>query len=155
MVIVACSLTRYRSTDPFYASYDEWDLIRFPLIKPYEAVRLTGNDWWGVSIPYIPNTPSLLYSGGVPFVQEIAVANEVIMVHTPYEPRVSENLRDRVFYWFAFIPATDIQRGFQDEGDFRLFIEEYGISEVAWESPDTLFQRFKDTGCLEWIPGCQ
>jgi hypothetical protein len=105
----------------------DWDYIRFPLIKPYEVGKLQGNAWRGISIPYMPNTPSLLYSGGVPYVQKIAVANDVIMVYTPYEPKVSENLRDEVFYWFVFIPDMDIQMGFDDERDFLIYIQEYGI----------------------------
>lgn len=77
------------------------------------------------------------------------------MVYTPYEPKVSENLRDEVFYWFVFVPAMDIQIGFNNEGDFLTYIQVYDIGEVDWESPDSLFQRFRETGCLEWIPGCQ
>jgi hypothetical protein len=153
VLLLGCTLTRYHSNDPFYSSYEDWDLIRFPLIKPYAAWKLQQNDWWGVSIPF--RNPGFFYSDGVPYVQKIAVENDVIMVYTPYEPEVSENLRDEVFYWFVFVPTTDIQIGFNNEDDFLTYIQEYGISEVDWQSPDALFQRFRETGCLEWIPGCQ
>jgi len=114
-----------------------------------------GDNWWGLSIPWTPNSPSLLYSSGAPCVQKFAVENDVIMVYTPYEPEVSENLRDEVFHWFVFVPAKDIQTGFYNESDFLAYIQTFGISEVNWEDPDTIFQRFRNTGCLEWIPECQ
>jgi hypothetical protein len=155
LFLVSCVLTRYHNPDPFYSSYEDWDLIRFPLIKPYEAGKLQNNDWWGVSIPWTPNSPSLLYSSGVPYVQKIAVENDVIMVYTPYEPVVSENLRDDVFHWFVFVPGKDIRTGFYNESDFLVYVRIYNISEVEWEDPDNIFQRFRNTGCLEWIPGCQ
>ena len=115
---------------------------------------MQGDDWWGVSIPWSPSSPSFFYNSGVPYVQKIAVENGVIMVYTAYEPTVSENLRDDIFHWFVFVPALEIQTGFYNESDFLVYILAYNIGEVNWESPDTIFQRFRNTGCLEWIPGC-
>lgn len=92
---------------------------------------------------------------GLHDVQKIAVVEGVILVYTPYEPLVAKDVGQKVLNWFVIIPDKGIETGFDNENDFLEYLQEYGINEVSWETPDVLYQRFLDTGCLDWIPGCQ
>lgn len=153
-LMLACSLTRFENIDPFYSSTGDWDSSRFPLLKPYEAIRLVGMDEWYINLNATDMQAMFLYAS-IPNPSKIAVQEGVIMVYTSYKPEVSENLRDEIFHWFVLIPSKDIEMGFKNETDFTSYIQTYGIDEVSWETPDAFFQEFEDTGCLEWIPGCE
>jgi len=153
VLMAGCNNRRYYSADPFYSSTGEWDSIRIPLIKPYEAVSIQGSDSWYINLLELQKTGILYIS--VPDIQKIAVMNDVILAYTSYEPDHSENMGDRVLYWFVIIPSMKIETGFNNEGNFLKYIQEHGIYDIIWESPDSIYQRFGKSGCLEWIPGCQ
>lgn len=150
VLLAGCNIFRLPSGDPFYFSAGEWDYIRFPLIKPYEVEKMAGRNVWSINLPFIQGQPLLF--GSAEDVQKISVVKDVILVSTPNMPEFN---RSKVYYWYVIIPAIKIQTGFENEDDFLKYIQEYGINEVVWESPDSLYQRFINTGCLEWIPGCQ
>jgi hypothetical protein len=155
LLLAGCNIGRYYSSDPFYSSTGEWDSIRFPLLKPYEAVSIVGGNGWGINLPVILGEPNLY--GSVQDVQKISVVNDVILAYTPNKPNISQEMLEQiqVYYWYVIIPDMKIQRGFENEVEFQNYIQERGINEVNWENPDSLYQRFEKTGCLEWIPGCE
>jgi hypothetical protein len=155
ILLIACSPTKYYNDDPFYAYSGEWDSIRFPLIKPYEVGNLGMGDGWGMNL-----SPSLSVTGiqgyiGIEDVQKISVENGVILVYTQHKPYIDKEAGEKVLYWFVIIPAKKIETGFDNEDDFLKNIQEYDISKPTWEDPDTIYKKFEETGCLEWIPGCQ
>ena len=148
-------INKFHNSDPFYSSNGEWDgTTRFPLIKPYETTYFERENYWGMGLHVSPLNKEMYWYIGLHNVQKIAVVNDVILVYTPYKPDVSEELGEKALYWFVLIPSKDIEMGFDNEDGFLKYIQEYGINYVVWESPDTLYHRFLDTGCLEWIPGC-
>ena len=151
----ACILTRYHNPDPFYSSTGEWDSIRFPLIKPYEAVAIAGGNGWWINLPVILGEPTLY--GSVQDVQKVSVVNDVILAYTPNKPDFSQGMLEQVqvYYWYVIIPDKKIQRGFENERAFMEYIQKSGINKVVWENPDLLYRRFESTGCLDWIPECQ
>jgi hypothetical protein len=163
LIIILCAIpflfgcqavnSRYANKDPFYSSYEDWDINRFPLIKPYEVIQLIGIDEWTVNLHETPDN-GMLYSS-ISEVQDISVANGVIMVFTPYTPEFSENLQDKIFNWFVLIPSKGIEIGFKDESDFLMYIKQYDIHEVIWQNPNSIYREFVDTGCLKWIFECQ
>jgi hypothetical protein len=154
-LITACStVTRHYSDDPFYSSVGDWDVVRFPLMKPYEVVSVDGNKW-GVDLHALKSAKGIYWYLDIREVQKIAVTNGVILAYTQYKPDANEMLDQKVLYWFVIIPDEKIETGFDIEDDFLKYIQEYGINEPVWEDPNTLFQRFQETGCLEWIPGCK
>ena len=160
IALFGCSV-RYRNPDPFYSSTGEWDSIRFPLIKPYQVTyheqspRRLEADYWGIQLHVSPMAKEIYWYTGLHDVQKIAVVEGVILVYTPYEPLVAKDVGQKVLNWFVIIPDKGIETGFDNENDFLEYLQEYGINEVSWETPDVLYQRFLDTGCLDWIPGCQ
>jgi hypothetical protein len=156
LLIIACSTTstRHYSDDPFYSSVGDWDSTRFPLIKPYEAASPDGNIW-GVSLHTLPSAKGIYWYHDIREPQKIAVVNGVILVYTQYKPDEDEMMGQKALYWFVIIPAKKIETGFDNEDDFLKYIQGYGVKEPAWETPDVIFQRFQETGCLDWIPDCR
>jgi len=152
-LLAACNIFRLPSSDPFYSSSGDWDSIRFPLIKPYEVVNIGYG--WSIQLHISPLAKEINWYISLNDVEKISVKNSVIMIYTPYKKDVIEEMGEKVLNWFVIIPDKEIETGFDNEDDFLRYIQEYGVNEVAWESPDTLYQRFLHTGCLEWIPGCQ
>jgi hypothetical protein len=154
-LITACStVTRHYSDDPFYSSVGDWDSTRFPLIKPYEVISLDAGIW-GMKLHVLQSPEGIYWYLGIGDLQKIAVMNDVILVYTQDKPYVDKEAGQKVLYWFVIIPDEKIETGFDNEDDFLKYIQEYGINEPVWEDPNTLFQRFQETGCLEWIPGCK
>jgi len=154
IVLAGCAFFRYPNPDPFYVSTGTWDSARFPLIKPYDAVYGNERYGWVINLPSVPGEPALY--GSVSRVEKISVVNDAILIYTPDKPGFSEALLEQlpIYYWYAIVPESKIQRGFRNENDFLEYAKQLGITDITWENPQEFFDRFKETGCLDWIPGC-
>ena len=64
-------------------------------------------------------------------------------------------IQDNYYHWFVLIPAKEIGEGFHAEDEFREYIQTLGIQNPDWQTPDEAYKKFKETGCLEWIPDCK
>ena len=156
LLLISCQVfqIRHRNSDPFYSNYSDWDIIRFPLIKPYQAEKMDDEHGWSINLPVSP------YENGIPYYLDIAhaekvdVENNVIMVYTSYYNENALNFGGKVLYWFVMLPDEKRETGFDNESDFLSFIQEYGIAKPNWLDMDSAFQQFYETGCLEWIPDC-
>ncbi len=153
ILVSACSIFRLPSSDPFYSSSGDWDSIRVPLIKPYEAISIGSG--WNIQLHISPLDKEIYWYINLSKVEKIVVENNVIMVYTRYKQDVVEEAGQKELYWFVIIPDEKIETGFDNEADFLRYVREFNINNVSWESPDDLHQRFLHSGCLEWIPGCQ
>jgi hypothetical protein len=153
LLVSACSIVRLPGNDPFYSSSGDWDSIRVPLIKPYEAISIGSG--WNIQLHISPFDKEIYWYINLSKVEKIAVENNVIMVYTRHKQDVVEEAGQKVLYWFVIIPAEKIETGFDNEDDFLRYVREFNINNVSWESPDDLHQMFLHSGCLEWIPGCQ
>jgi hypothetical protein len=144
---------RHQDSDPFYSNYETWDTVRFPLIKPYEAVK--ANNRWSINLPISP------YENGIPNYidiyqpEKVSVSKNVIMVYTTYTPVDVATLGEQPLYWFVLLPDEKREIGFDNEKEFLIFIKKYGINSPNWQDIDTAFQQFYVTGCLDWVPGCK
>lgn len=152
---LGCILTRYYNPDPFYSSTGDWDSIRFPLIKPYEAIRIAGGNGWGINLPVILGEPDL--HGSVQNFKKLSITDGVILVYTSNKPNARQEMLEqiKIYNWYVIIPSKNIQRGFESEDDFQSYIQELGIYEVTWENPDSIYRQFEQIGCLDWIPECR
>ncbi|MBI3242752.1 MAG: hypothetical protein HYZ49_10715 [Chloroflexi bacterium] len=143
------TMQKPRQVDPFYEGTGDLDSIRIPLLKPYEAINAKGNSLgWYMD----------LYGQGkevyfqIQHIEKIAVEKGVIMAFA------SENRQSAswlpAWYWIVIIPDQNIEIGFENEEDFKKYIQEYGIVEPLWTDPTEVFQEFEKTGCADWIPNC-
>ena len=142
--------------DPFYQEGSEWDHLQFPLIKPYYAIYIAHSKFgWGIPLMADPPSEATYYYYQLHEVQKIAVENDVIMVYTPYEENVDKSQGQKVLYWFVFVPAKNIEMGFDKEAEFLTYLKQYNIQQPLWQKPGNLSQQFDETGCLKWIPNCK
>ncbi len=154
----AWGLQRFKSEDPFYAHYDDGaDADRFPLIKPYDAIKVSEKNGWIVSLKILSTNPDSNIFGyhQLVDVKKVAIKNDVIMAYTPYIDPYAEGNGEMVLHWFVIVPDQKIETGFENEKDFLVYIKGYNITEPLWLGTDFLFDQFYETGCLDWIPDCK
>ena len=158
---MTCCTPTVQHADPFYnINRDDFPLSHLPLINPIEAKRLRSSSPWRVLIPYglwvsEPNSREF-YGYAIEELEKIAVKNGVIMAYSSYiDKDANAFIRDNYYHWFVIIPDQEISKGFHTEDDFRQYIQILGVSNPDWQTPDEAYDTFMQTGCLEWIPGCQ
>ncbi len=148
--------------DPFY-NYDDFTHNRIPLIKPIEANRLNSSYPWnmqlrpGIWIVDYPNSQGIDYLYfHVEELEKFAVKDDVIMAYSPHvDQEAKAYIQDNYYHWFVMVPDKDITQGFQTEDEFRSYIQTLGVQDPEWQTPEEVFQQFRHTGCLAWIPDCK
>ena len=147
--------------DPFYNINDnDYPLLHLPLIKPVEAKRQDGRTPWRVFLPYgpyvsVPNSQEE-YIYGIEELEKFAVQNGVIMAYSSYvDTGAVAYIQENYYHWFVIIPEKEIAEGFHTEDEFREYIQTLGIQDPDWQTPDEAYERFEQTGCLDWIPDCK
>ena len=153
IVFISCSIP-VNHPDPFYSACKDWDAPRFPLIKPYDVLYLGQNEQWVVSLHSTITADKVKFYTSINDVQKITVVKEVIMIYSHYEKTIDESNNENSFYWFVIIPNKNIAAGFNSEDDFLSYLNQFGIVNINWESPEDINKSFLSTGCLDWIPGC-
>ena len=146
---------RHQSADPFYSDYNDGDLIRLPLIKPYVAEQLVKKTGWMIRLFISPNENGIPSYIDIFYPEKVSIENNVIMVYTTYKPEYLQTLGEKSFYWFVLLPEEKRETGFDNKTDFLNFIKKYGIDSPNWQDIDSAFQQFQVTGCLSWIPDCK
>jgi hypothetical protein len=154
VVTISCNIPA-DNPDPFYSAWVDSGVPRFPLIKPYAAFYDEQNSKWSIKLYAKKPSDELLYYLGINDVEKISIYKGVIMVYNNPTPKNNPDDSIKSLYLFVLIPSQETERGFDNEPDFLNFIGTYEVEEVSWETPDDLNRKFLDTGCLEWIPGCQ
>ena len=155
LLISGCLLfsSRFSSNDPFYRGTGELDFLRFPLVKPYDAIKGDENHGWSIDFWESPFTRETYYSQ-IKGVEKIAVVGEVIFVYSPYKEESAEGLKKSLQYWFVLDSRNGIEKGFETEDEFLEYIKKYTERNIEWIEPDEIFTEFEKTGCLVWIPDC-
>lgn len=155
IIFIGFTLFACGYSDPFYGRGSGWDYVRFPLIKPYYAISTDGATW---VIP-LKNEPPL---SKVPFffdvvgVEKISVVENVIMAYTPNDTQYGYDEQDaQELHWFILVPDENFEIGFETESEFLDYIRQNNLDEPEWFDPLTILQKYDQTGCLEWIPGCK
>lgn len=152
-----------RYADPFYnPNYDDYPLLHLPLIKPIQANREAGDSIWRVTLPNgprvsVPNSQNnLVYPYAIVELEEFAVKDGVLMAYSAYvDKEAAPYIQENYYHWFVLIPDKRIAEGFQTEEEFREYIQTLGIQNPNWQTPNVAFDKFKKTGCLDWIPDCK
>jgi len=149
-------------SDSFYDLNDnDFPRNHLPLINPIEATSERSSSPWDIELhPAIwvdfPNSQGLYYLyGHINELEKIAVKNGVIMAYSSYVDKEADAyIQDNYYHWFVVVPDKKIAKGFHTEGEFREYIQTLGIQDPKWQTPDEAYDKFAETGCLEWIPDC-
>jgi len=147
------------SEGDFYTRAVGWDYYRLPLIDPFEADNIRGDDW-GIQ-NHILDSISMLYS--VDGIKGINVVKPYIFVYCE-----SNNASDEfeqcgpvlggqavLKAWFVInVDAPDID-GFNNEGDYINYLRRRHISRPSLLDIDSVWQEFKETKNLPWVEPVQ
>lgn len=156
-----------RYADPFYNFNDGFDSsLYLPLIKPIDAVSLTiseaGESLWVVFLARgtwvsVPNSQNnLAHYDTIEELEKFAVKDGAILAYSAYVDKEADPyIQENYYHWFVLIPEKKIAEGFQTEEEFSNYIQTLGIQNPNWQTPNEAFDKFKKTGCLDWIPDCK
>lgn len=157
---MTCCTRRMQHSDTFYNLNDN-DFSRLPLIKPFQAIQEGSFSPWylGLGNPIwieIPNSNNDNYVYDlVKELEKISVKNGVVMAYSSYVDKQADvYIQDDYYHWFVVIPDKEIAKGFHTEDEFREYIQTLGAQNPDWQTPDQAYDKFAETGCLEWIPDC-
>jgi hypothetical protein len=160
--LTGCTLLVHHA-DPFYELNDkDFPRNHLPLINPIEATSKNSSSPWSVSLlpngPYASEPNSQEYYGyyRIEELEKFAVKNGVIMAYSSYvDKQADAYIQDNYYHWFVIIPnKKEGVVGFHTEYKFDQYIQTLGIQNPDWQTPDAAFDKFAETGCLDWIPDC-
>jgi hypothetical protein len=84
------------------------------------------------------------------------VKNGVIMAYSPYvDKQADAYIQNNFYHWFVIVPSKNITGGFHTEAEFDQYIQTLGVQTPDWQTPDQAFDKYEQTGCLDWIPHCK
>ncbi len=148
--------------DPFY-NYDDSMApgSRIPLIDPIEAVRDNPSSPWKLEVANylsieLPNSQEVYIYGNVSPLEKFGVKDGVIMAYSSYVDKQADTyIQNNFYHWFVIVPDKNITKGFHTENEFDQYIQTLGIQNPEWQTPDEAFDKYFQTGCLDWIPDCK
>jgi hypothetical protein len=149
-------------SDPFY-NFKGGDFPRdyLPLIDPIEATRESPSSPWSLELDTVlwvklPNSQEYYMYSSVDELEKFSVKGGVIVVYSSYvDHQADAYVQNNFYHWFAIIPTQKVIEGFHTEGEFDKYIQTLGVQNPDWQTPDEAFDKFAQTGCLDWIPDCK
>ncbi|GER79654.1 MAG: hypothetical protein D8M55_04825 [Chloroflexi bacterium] len=99
---------------------------------------------------------NLVYCYAIEELEKFAVKDGVLMAYSAYVDKEADAyIQENYYHWFVLVPDKKIAEGFQTEDEFREYIQTLGIQDPSWQTPNEAFDKFIETGCLDWIPDCK
>jgi hypothetical protein len=129
------------NTDDYYTDHGDWDDVRFPLIKPYEALCLNGSHTW-----YVQATQNAASFFSAPGTTKLNIAQKTIFLYSTNTILNGANAREA---WFVLIPDKHIEKSFATHREYLDYLHAlnmnrepklYEIDQVAeyWGKRDTI-----------------
>jgi hypothetical protein len=142
-VLQAC--TDRPGVDRFYTDQGEFDMSRFPLIKPYEAVTLVPpvEPGWFIS-PEDSDTSAYQNISGVKGLNKI---DTIIFAYA--ENTFIEGQRAKKG-WFLLIPKNQKLMEFSTEKKYLKYLDSLGIKPPKLFNPDRVLQHYFSKDTLDW-----
>ncbi len=132
-----------KPNDPYFTDHGDWDDVRFPIIKPYEAICLNGTNTWFVQI--ITGADGFFSAPGT---KEIAVVNQMIFLHSV---NTVLNFAEATEAWFVLIPSKHIEKGFATHFSYQDYLHSLGISQEPKLYPmDRVSRHFGEHDAIDW-----
>jgi hypothetical protein len=129
--------------DPYYTDHGDWDDIRFPLIKPYEALCLNGSHDWIVQTTQ--NSESFF---SAPYTKKLNVVNGVILL---YSTKTILNGVHTKEAWFVLVPEKHIEKGFGTYTEYLRYLPNLGIkNEPKLYNIDDVSRQFEAQDTIDW-----
>jgi len=129
-------------SDLFYTNTGGFDLKRVPLIKPYEAIKVSDNEW------QIQLFTTRLLSTVIHFANEVDLVDSAILIHVKGETIIKENIYNEG--WFIVIPKLNLEEGFNIKGDFDEYLSKLHLKDYKFKLTDSVYAQFVRDGYVKW-----
>lgn len=141
--LLACD-HRNKNVDKFYTEKSDWDLIRFPLIKPYHVVTLPPDTNWFVQVM---DTDTTHLFPSIPGTRSINVLDTMIIAYAKNTLLGGQKVGEA---WFVVNPKNDSVRGFKDQQKYFEYLKSIKIINPKLYPVRDVFQYFYDQDTLDW-----
>ena len=144
LLLSLCSCgNKKRKFDPYYTDHGDWDDIRFPLIKPYEALCLNGSHDWIVQTTQ--NSESFF---SAPSTKKLNVVNGVIMLYSTKTILNGVNTKEA---WFVLDPEKHVEKGFSTHNEYLRYLQLLGVkNEPKLYDIEDVSRYFGDRDTIDW-----
>ncbi|WP_262148466.1 hypothetical protein [Chryseobacterium foetidum] len=137
--------------DKFYWADSGWDYTMIPLIKPFQLIKLQGNDMWQISTGF-----NKFNEISISPIENFNLSSSYIYGHKIVEIRNFEN-REVIVPPFWFI--IDVKKGtkevslskFNSEKELNIELKNLNLPE-EFLNPDEVYEQYKQNPILPWFP---
>ena len=134
-----------QKADKFYTEKSDYNLVRFPLIKPYQMAMITNgipsDNWIMLSIDECEAFPT------IPGVKHINVIDTVIFA---YANNTIVNFQSAKKGWFILIPKRHIIREFTTQKEYLNYLSSIKVHDPKMYLVGEVFQYFDKEDTLDW-----
>ena len=123
--------------DSFYTVSSDFDLIRFPLIKPYEVASIDDGSQWSIRSNVEPK--NIKEINDINSIAGLAHIKDCFLVHSKGSTVIQGQEVNEA--WYVIIPRDTVTKSFMKETDFYEYIKKEGVKSFKWESPLSLFKN--------------
>lgn len=135
--------TGKKMIDGFYTDIGGFGTyLRIPLIKPYEAKRIT-KDEWRIDL----QTPQLLELS-IHHVMGLNVINNVIIIYAEGEVSIRDVKYNEA--WFVIIPEMKEEKGFEKKEDFDKYLSSLQIINPKFYNVNKVYEEFSKNKKIDW-----
>ncbi|HEY1201961.1 MAG TPA: hypothetical protein VGE79_13310 [Niastella sp.] len=131
------------SGDAFYSDLGGFDRPRIPLIKPYELLKVSGNEW-----RLELQNPELL-TLSIHNVKSVAIQDSLILIYSEGGTEFLNMQHQKA--WFVIEPGVGSEKGFSDEKEFNKVVNRLrGGIKNQFHSLDSLYKKFEEHKRIVW-----
>ncbi|MBD3907191.1 hypothetical protein NAL32_18850 [Chryseobacterium sp. Ch-15] len=137
--------------DKFYWADSGWDYTMIPLIKPFQLIKLQGNDMWQISTGF-----NKFDEISISPIDNFNLTSSYIYGHKIEEIRNFDNRKVIVpAFWFII----DLKKGtkeislskFNSEQELNIELKKLNLPEI-FLNPDEVYEQYKQDPVLPWFP---
>jgi hypothetical protein len=149
IVVILISLTIFscgnkkQNVDEYYTDHGDWDSVRFPIVKPYEAICLNGSHDWIVQT--LQDSESFF---SAPSTRKMNVVNKVIFLYATNTLLDGQKAKEA---WFILIPGKHLEKGFATHREYVNYLRSIGVdNEPKLYDMDQVSQYFGSHDTIDW-----
>jgi hypothetical protein len=142
LVNLSCSHKQTKE-DPYYTSHGDWDNVRLPLVKPYEAIVLNGSHDW-----IVQTTPNVDWFFSAPNTRKLNVIQRVIFLYCTKTLLSGQDAKEA---WFVLMPDKHIEKGFATHLAYQDYLNSIGMEHEPKLYPiDQVAMYFGEHDTIDW-----
>jgi hypothetical protein len=145
LMIQACS---DRPGDPFYTHKGEFDMSRFPMIKPYEAITMIpqGEEGWSICVTE-NDTTAAPFAGSIPGVKGLNVIDSTIFAYGKNTIIQGQAVKEG---WFVLVPRSGTFHEFKTRNKYLQYLSSIGVKPPKLFDPNDVLQHYFAKDTLDW-----